>query len=338
LATLFSPLKKLFFTQILRSEDDVETFSHQAYSNNAMRIVRLLAVFALAGGTGALRADPPAADNPAAYDPDTTPRAYTDKARPEMHESSRSTDTTPAPAQKKNDWLLRSYEEQLQARALADGQPQSNNLYSEITSNPDLAKAAGMAPATPAPAPSAVDLRAGNGSATLSLRSDGLTSAPVKNDAVQSAGSTFNPVLAPLDPSEANALHSLFSSLSSLSVNPNAGLDPGFSDPGALDVPGMTAAESDPEKRAELDLSLDHAPGEGTGAAKPQASLALALPADDAGRAQKEQEQATGQRKTISPAPINPLLLKDTESDTAHMVPDPTPIRGRVDDPYDILR
>jgi hypothetical protein len=304
-----------------------------------MRRVRLLAVFALAGGTGALRADPPDTENPAAYDPDATPRAYTEKPHAETHESAHSTATTQAPAPQKDDWLLRTYEEQLQARALADGQSQNNNLYNEITSNPDLARAAGIAPATPVPSAAAADLRAGIGSAPLALRSDAPAAGPVKADSVKSAGNVFNPVLAPLDPNEANALHSLFSSLSSFSATASATPDLESPDSSALDVPGMTAAESDPVKKAELDLTLDRAPDEATGTAKPQRDLALAMPADDAAHLQREQATtAPGQRKTTSPVPINPLLLKETESDTAHMVPDPPPIRARVDDPYDILR
>ncbi len=285
-----------------------------------------------------MRADPPDTENPAAYDPDATPRAYTEKPRAETHQSSSTTPSDHTQTTAKNDWLLRSYEEQLQARALADGQSQNNNLYSEITSNPDLAKAAGITPAAPAATPAAADLRAspGSGSPTLTLRSDGLSAAPVKTDAVKSAGSTFNPVLAPLDPSEASALHSLFSSLSSLSAPASVAPDLDSADPGALDIPGMTAAESDPAKRADLDLALDRETG-APNTAQPPRNLALTLPTRDADRVEKEQAQATGQRKTTTPAPINPLLLKNTESDTEHMVPDPPPIRARVDDPYDIL-
>jgi hypothetical protein len=44
-----------------------------------------------------------------------------------------------------------------------------------------------------------------------------------------------------------------------------------------------------------------------------------------------------GQRKTIAPLPVNPQLLKPVD-DTSAMVNDPSPIRGQVDDPYDILR
>src|ERR1700679_3857624 len=102
-----------------------------------MRLAWPLAVFVLAGGVTLLRADPaPDTDNPAAYDPDATPRAYTEKPKQGTHESADRMATQQARAQEKNDWLLRAYEEQLQARALADGQSQSNNLYNEITSDP----------------------------------------------------------------------------------------------------------------------------------------------------------------------------------------------------------
>ena len=311
-----------------------------------MRIVRPLAVFVLAGGVALLRADPaPDPDNPTAYDPDATPRAYTEKAKPEMRQSADHVAGNHPQAQEKNDWLLRAYEEQLQARSLADGQSQSNNLYTEITSDPELAKAAGLTPVTPTQTPAAVNLRAGtsNGSPSLTLRSDSPFPGSPKTGAATPAGSTFNPVLAPLDQNEAAALHSLFTSLPVFSNNASTPADPDAGDPGALDIPGMTAAESDPAKRADLDLNLDRLPGESGAGDQLQSShdLALAMPMRDSAQAQKTQEAATlapGQRKTASPAPINPLLLKPVESDTAHMVPDPPPIRGRVDDPYDILR
>jgi hypothetical protein len=294
-----------------------------------------------------LRADPPDTDNPAAYDPDATPRAYTEKPKPETRASDDHAAAERAQAQAKNDWLVPSYEEQLQARSLSDGQSQSNNLYNEITSDPELAKAAGLTPATPAAVPAATDLRAGtgNGSPGLTLRSDISSPGLTGNDPSKPAGSTFNPALVPLDSSAAAALHDLFSSMPSLSAtSASSGPEPDATDPGALDTPGMTAAEIDPAKRAELDLTLDRLPGEAPNAAdrpEPQRDLALAMPVHDADRVQKDQDDATlapGQRKTAPPAPINPLLLKEPVSDTAHMVPEPPPIRGQVDDPYDILR
>jgi hypothetical protein len=309
-----------------------------------MRLVRLLAVFALAEGVCALRAEPaPDSDNPAAYDPDSTPRAYTEKPKQDTHPSADRVAAQQEQAQEKNDWLLRAYEEQLQARSLADGQSQSNNLYTEITSNPDLAKAAGLAPVTPAATPAAADLRAGtgNGSPGLTLRSDSSSPGSTQNVSAKPPDSTFNPILAPLDSSEAEALHSLFTSLPVLSPDPaSARLDPDATDPGALDIPGMTAAESDPTKKADLDLTLDPLPGEQDAATRPH-DLALAMPTRDSEQVQREQAAATlapGQHKTAPPAPINPLLLKETPDDTSHMVPDPPPIRGQVDDPYDILR
>ena len=308
-----------------------------------MRIVPPLAIFVLAGAATLLRADPaPDTDNPAAYDPDATPRAYMEKPKQEKHQS---TAADHAQTQEKNDWLLRAYEEQLQARSLADGQSQSNNLYNEITSDPQLAKAAGLTPITPTQLPAAANLRAGtgNGSPGLTLRSDSPSPGSAKTNFAQSAGSTFNPVLAPLDQNEAAALHSLFTSLPVFSNNASTPADPAAGDPGALDIPGMTAAESDPTKRADLDLDLDRLPGESDAVDQPQShhDLALAMPMRDSAQAQKTQDAATlapGQRKTAPPTPINPLLLKPVESDTAHMVPDPPPVRGQVDDPYDILR
>ncbi len=311
-----------------------------------MKIAWPLAAFVLAGGVTLLRADPAENDNPAAYDPDATPRAYTEKPKPAPHQSAEQAEAQSTQAKEKNDWLVRAYEQQLQARSLADGQPQSNNLYNQITSDPELAKAAGLNPTTTSGTPATSGLRAGpsGGSPGLTLRNDVPSPGSAKAGAAKPAGSTFNPVLAPLDPSEAAALHSLFSSLPSFTDTTSLHLNSDATDSGALDVPGMTAAESDPAKRADLDLTLAHLPGEADAADRPQQShqnLALAMPLRDSEQARTDQNAATvapGQRKTAPPAPINPLLLKPVESDTAHMVPDPPPIRGQVADPYDILR
>jgi hypothetical protein len=307
-----------------------------------MRIVPLLAVFVSAGAFAPLLADP--ADNNATYDPDATPRAYAEKPKTVVHQSADQIAAQRTEAQEKDNWLVRSYEEQLQARSLADGQSQSNNLYSEIASNPDLAKAAGIAPAAAPPAPAVTDLRTGS-NASLTLRSGLPAPATTKTASTKTAGSTFNPVLAPIDSGEAAALHDLFSSMPAFSANNTSSLhdDPSAADPGALDTPGMTAAENDPTNRGKLDLALDPLPAETSDVEKPRHQLALAMPgmnrdADQAHQAQSTETLAPGQRKTTSPAPINPVLLRDPESATANMVPDPPPIRGQVGDPYDILR
>jgi hypothetical protein len=344
LANLFSPLKKLFFCKNVEADDDVETFCHQAYSWEAMKTSRLLAAGLLFyGGIIAIAA----ADTPASgYEPGTDPRAEGESAPPPFtrQPTARVKETAP----QNNDWLLRGYEEQLQARALAGGQSQDNNLYVKLSSDKALAQASGLS--SPAPATPAGDtLRTGavTGAAPLSLRTDATllpagAPAPSQSSLAASTGIQLKPLITPLGSSEVAGLHDLFARLPELSNQALAVPAPAESDPGALDVPGMVAAESDPTKRANLDLALDPLPGETESqAAANHHEFALNLPvASDAERIHTEQDTALlppGKRKTVGPLPINPKLMKPV-SDTAEMVPEGSPIRGQVADPYDMLR
>jgi hypothetical protein len=193
LANLFSPLKKLSFPRFYPLEDDIETFFQQAYSRDAMKTVRCLAALLFGAGLFPLPADD---DNPAANNPDATPRAYAETPR---RSSANSTATAPRPASTaNNDWLVRAYEEQLQARSLADGGNQNNNLYSEITSSEELARAAGLSPAQTVKPADAASLHTGStgGTPSLTLRHDA-TAAPASprgdGDLAHSTGLQFKP-------------------------------------------------------------------------------------------------------------------------------------------------
>jgi hypothetical protein len=290
------------------------------------------------------------ADNPAAVDPDGVPRAFLPS-----HPAPRASDASVKAAQEKaeqdQDWLLRGYEQQMQARALAQRQGgNDNNLYAKIAGDKDLAKMAGLTDAnlTSAPPPENLLTSPGGHQPTLSLRPDSTISdsKPATTKPFSTMISALAPLATPLSASEAAGFHDFYRSLPGFSsttpVTPAPDSDLRLnSDPAALDIPGMTAAESDPTKRSEMDLSLDLLPGESPADHKADSNLTLDLPAaTNAGRLQKQQDTAMdlpGKHRTVAPVPISPLLLKPI-SDTAEMVPDPAPIRGQVGDPYDILR
>ena len=296
---------------------------------------RLAATLLFCGGIAShVHADPPdfAPDsNFTIADPDATPRAFTEPAR-KLAKTPRPSSATDS------DWLLHGYEEQLQAHAAATGRSNDNNLYSEITADKDLAKAAGLSPTVPGDdASDTLHTGAANGAPTLQLRTDAPAPAPGRTALSQMTGVNFKPFITPLNGGEMAGMQDFFSRLpASL---PDVRATP---DTDALDMPGMVAAQSDPNQKQNLDLTLDPLPGESLAQEREHHDLALALPtAHNSDRLQKQTDAALlapGQRKTIAPVPISPLLLKQPESATAQMVNDPPPIRGQVNDPYDILR
>ncbi len=308
----------------------------------------LVAFFLFYGGVAVtIHADPDSSadnENPAAHDPDAVPRAaYVEAARALPHVQAKETRDASATREKDQNWLVQGYEQQMQARALEQGN-HDVNLYAELSDNKDLAKLAGLSNSNPMLAP-ATGLLTGPGtsSPTLSLRPDAsLTSVKVPAASFTTSNPAFKPFITPLGETEAAGLHNFYSSIPALSATalPQT-TSSANADPGALDIPGMTAAESDPTKRAELDLSLDSLPGNMSPGAKENQNLSLDLPvATNTERLQKQSDttlNTPGKRKTIAPLPINPRLLQPI-SDTAQMVPDPPPVRGQVDDPYDILR
>jgi hypothetical protein len=348
LANLFSPLKKLFFAKIIQTEDDVETFCQQAYSRNAMKTAQLFAVSLFFGAGTALPLladDAPTGET--AYEPGTAPHAASPIPRQESQGDQAAQEKERLDRDQQKDWLLRGYEEQLQARELANGQSQNNNLYAELTADKNLAKASGLT-ANTAPAPVTQNLRTTDaGASNLNLR----TNVPVvaasahTGDLAGKTGLQFKPLITPLGSTEVAGLHDLFEKLPALAAQNAPGpvsSDPvEASDPGALDVPGMTAAESDPVKKADLDLGLDPLPGETASQERSHHDLSLELPTSrNEEQVQQQQDTALlipGKKKTVAPVAINPALLKPVD-DTSAMVPISSPGRGQVSDPFDILR
>jgi hypothetical protein len=278
-------------------------------------------------------------------DPGEAARSKADKIAEKKKEEKRKAD---------QDWLLRGYEQQLQARAVMSGQPDQTNLYTELTQNKELAKAAGLNPVTDPAKTEDVevdDLHTGLSAEKplLSLRPDAALKA--KTAAAHPNDVAFRPFITPFGATEAAGLHNFFSSVPALStpIAPTWNTPPpseaevhAYTDPDALEVPGMTAAETNPTKGEDPALALDILPGERFAEDHPSHDLALELPeSNPAIRLQQQQDaelRAPGQKpRTAPPVPINPLLLKAPPDATAEMVPDTSPIRVHLDDPYDIL-
>jgi hypothetical protein len=296
-----------------------------------------------------------AAAEAAGHDPDIGPMPET-TARPDSDDAQTAAKKRQAKAAKDDadNWLVNAYERQLEAHATADGQSDNNNLYARIAADPELAKLAGISPIASdtdsatgsdvSNSSKALDLRTGlnSGNSGLTLRPDSSLRDP-SNPAP--AVTAFRPLITPLGETEAAGLHNFYGDIgASSSSDSSAAITPieDDRDAGMLDTPGMTAAASNPNLSTEEDFTLGLLPGETPGEQKEHHDLSLELPV--AGNAQRLQKQdmaaltVPGQKpKTVVPASINPVPVKPPPSDTAEMVPDVSPIRARVDDPFDIL-
>ena len=148
----------------------------------------------------------------------------------------------------------------------------------------------------------------------------------------------------------------LSATLSYAAPNPvtgnSAGEPPPVADPAAIDIPGMTAAESDPARKSAADVGPDDlapdtmAPGQNPND-KVSQPLELELPvAKNSEQLQQLQKQAMGLPETgtkkadavmpgvvsVAPAPLPP------RGDEDERVAAPESMHNRVADPFDILR
>jgi hypothetical protein len=263
-------------------------------------------------------------------------------------------------AEENKNWLLRDYEQQLEGRQTSTGEnagAQNTNLMAVLGADKDMARAAGINPIDLNAPPELNPLTGEDGKKpNVDLRPDPTL------DPLASAGSKtaplFAPLIIPLD-SPASApvrtptalppptTSSIFSPLS-LDLAPaetaedDAAENIVPSDPGAMDFPGMTAAESNPATKEALDLPNDEVPDALPSEEKAHHDLALELPeATNTDRLQKFQSSALaipGQPliKKTTPLVINPLLVKPVDPETP--MHRSSPLRRQLDDPYDILQ
>ena len=295
--------------------------------------------------------DHPVGGDPVGPDPDATPKAFEPKpvemspaVRAVLIENLKKT-------QANREWLVRGYEQQVQARSSKSAESSNYNLYSELSGNKDLAKIAGIDNAEFTTPPELIDFHTdGHSDQTdASLRPD---------PGVQTSAS---PELAPrkslyfsssyLDEFKAGAPYAAPSPIAStdlapLSITPAENREdvPATSryrptDPGAMDIPGMTAAEANP---ASANLSSEDLPGGNTrfsSTATSDLSLdpTVTTNAERLDKVRQTQLLAPGQ-VAKKPTPVVSQVKVPAPSDTEQMVPDPGSQRVHLDDPFDILR
>ena len=303
-----------------------------------MKYAHTWAVLILAGfaNVALARADAPH-DDPIGFDATLAPSA--DVTSPDyVPDFLKDTKSGPTPeerdalqaaqqkAEENKDWLLRGFEQQLQSRenATGDNPPQNGtNLLATLGADKDLAKAAGIRPIDLTAAPELNPLTGEDEKKTKAdLRSDPMLDPLASTDS--RTAPLFQPLIIPLDSpttSQVKTPYALPSPISSTSVSSPLSFDlaPGEtaeddaaqnvapSDPGAMDVPGMTAAESTPAMREALDLPGEQENDALSSEEKPHHDLALELPeapeTSNADRLQKIQNASLA-------LPTQPLLHK----------------------------
>jgi len=258
------------------------------------------------------------------------------------------------------DWLLRAYEQQRQLHTAERPSNESDDLYSQLSSNKELANLAGLPTLDSGPQEQTPGFRTGGTDSNRSgvaLRAD---SAPTANGA-QNHPLVFKPLITPLGAADAAGLHDFYATLPA-TASPS--LLPGSStpekvpepepreeqDPTAIETPGMIAAENDPlmdkgssnltldmlayDSLAQADLPHDNTPT--------PVKLELPLPTN-AALVHKAQEVALSVPGVVKPAAaapvrVNPLLLQDPNEPTPiDKMPQPNLIHGPIADPRDIF-
>jgi len=293
------------------------------------------------------------------YDPDGVPYAATQPQQtaltPEEISALRKAQEKAA---QERDWLLSTYERELQSHSANSKSDKSANLYYQLSTNKELAKLAGLPvidtdePEGTVPVP-----HSSTGPAKLHPGSSSSGLSPYHADLLK-------PLVTPLGAPEAEGLHNFYSSILPDSVlspssnnstqNSPAPRPEETTDPADIETPGMLAAEKDPLSDASVpDLSLDLLPGETPEQAKEHrdnnnAKLELPLPMN---ATQLHREQAAA----FSPpgAPTAPTAASTTATTTTPTKTEPivdreapipvskqpqiSPVRPAIASPFDIL-
>jgi hypothetical protein len=332
-------------------------------------LVAVLGFFAFASVT---RADPPPLMTPAdddpniRFDPDGVPLNVTKKA------AARATPEEIAAYRKQQDqaaadkdWLLRTYEKQLQTHDVTSStEDQRANPYQELSLNKDLAKLAGLPSlqdydADGRPLSRAGDAPSGHTDAELH---PGSTSP--KQDAGLFGSTFLRPMIMPLGAPEAAGLGNFYATLPVAGLSPFYGANPPSraparapvrpDDPTDIDIetPGMIAAEKNPlADPSTSDLTLNVLPGESIDHAKAhqdnysKLQLPILMDADQMHRAQAadlnppvaKKADGADQTATAAPAPDKAKLPDYDVPVPISQLPVITPIRAPIADPYDIL-
>ena len=297
--------------------------------------------------------DHPVGGDPVGKDPDAVPKAFEPKPQqmtPAMR-AMRIENMKKAAASR--DWLVRAYEQQIQARASGrQSGGTDHNLYTELSGDKDLAKIAGIDPEDFNATPDLIDYHADThgGKSDAQLRADTAAQAaaapslaPPKSFILSSSflqdtkaampyaapSPIFSPENGPLSllPDERDS-------------EPAPPIRVRQADPGVLDIPGLTAEESDPALRDRPELNNDDLTGESHHLTlSPPTSPLETPPTTDL-----ENVQRLHQTSLLPPGqtPKKPVVVEAPKvpapSATEEMVPDPGSQRSHVEDPFDILR
>jgi hypothetical protein len=337
-----------------------------------MKTARTFAALVLAAATNIVPARADAPHDPIGFDPLTEPQdIMSPDFVPDFLKSPPKPEVTPEEeaalqeAQKKvednKDWLLRGYEQQLESRqTVTDGDtvPQNTNLLAVLSANKDLARAANITPIDLDAAPELNPLTGEDGKKPkVDLRSDPMLDPLASAD--EKTAPLFTPLIVPLDApasAPAHTPYALPSPISSTIFSPisfdlapsetaedDAAQSVTPADPGAMDFPGMTAAESNPAMREALDLPNDQEPGALPPEDKVHHDLGLELPeGSNSEQLQKLQSSALNVPsqpliRRATPLVVNPLPAKPAIYSEPPMTV-PSPLRNHLADPYDILR
>ena len=321
--------------------------------------VSMLGLLLQAASAGTAWADPDEMNDPySQLDPDGVPLAVTQgqaNSKPTQADIDAMHKQQQQAAQNK-DWLMRSYQQQMQMHSGAAVKDQSNDLYYQLSTNKELARLAGLPVIETDPA-----LHTGvkPGPSETNLRKD-----PTAEAATSVAQNNLSkPLISPLSSS---AMTSISAPMPLAMPSPSSSLLPAATAPTSqaqqvqeaadLDTPGMVAEKKDPlTDTSSSDLSLDILPGETAEQARQHqddnSNLQLSLPMD---ADQLHKAQATALN---GPATLKPVLL--TRAKTDQPTPDPAknssendpnapipvseippinPVRAPIPGPFDILR
>lgn len=274
-------------------------------------------------------------------------------------------------AAKNKDWLLRGYEEQMQAHLGKAANDQSTNLYYTLTTDKDLAKLAGLSTLeppteTPVTTPRTEPINSDKGA--LVLRED-----PSQENAKPRTPdiAAFKPLINPEDPALANSWNNPYTSLlytatglapqSSRSTqgdsvqNSPTTPDPtvktsDVSIPTAIETPGLISAQSDPSAQNDpLARSIaedgDAASGFSPQDPLPQNPLGLttlpgSLPNTDSAQLQLKYDAALGVPGSLKNTGTQPQQLANpptykipANAEPVVKVAQPNPVRRPIADP-----
>ena len=299
--------------------------------------------------------DRPVGGDPVGPDPDATPKAFEHKSELSPAERAIVRENLKA-AQANKDWLLHAYEQQLHDRPAktTDGDT-SSNLFSELNANKDLAKIAGI-DNSEFTMPEVIDFHTGTDAtkhADANLRPDPGVQTATSSAQLAPRGSFYSstsfldvtraaaPFAAP-SPLASTELAPLSLTAAAETTDSDAPLTSRYrpTDPGAMDIPGMTAEEANPSAGSPS-LSSADLPGGTTRINSTSPGLSLdTTSTTNLERLEKiRQTQLLAPGQTLKkPTPVVSAVKIPAPSDTEQMVPDPGTQRAHVDDPFDILR